>query len=107
MPNVSLHITRNENGQYLVVVNGEGFHGGPANAEVGVRIRGEDEWFDDRLFSLRPGFPGHVSQDGNFTMSDTVSGSRLNEDWGQDEIYALVNVEGYGEFRTNTVKGRF
>lgn len=107
MKKVTLNISRAENGKYLVVVNGEGFYGAPANAEVGVRIRGEDEWFDDRLFTLRLGFPGHVLHDGSFVMSDTVSGSSLNEDWGRDEVYALVNVQGFGEFRTNTVKGYF
>lgn len=74
---------------------------------MGVRIRGEDKWFDDSLFGLRPGFPGHVSQQGTFVMSDTVSGSSLNEDWGQDEVYALVNVQGAGEFKSNVVKGYF
>ena len=49
-------------------------------------------------------YPGPVH---GFTMSDTVPGSKLNEDWGEDEIYALVNVQGFGEFRTNTVKGHF
>ena len=52
-------------------------------------------------------FPGHVGHDGSFTMSDTVPGSKLNEDWGEDEIYALVNVQGFGEFRSNIVKGHF
>jgi hypothetical protein len=104
---VTLHISPAGNGNYLVVVNGEGFFGAKPNATVGVRIRGEDEWFDDSLFPLRLGFPGHVGQDGSFTMSDTVPGSKLNEDWGEDEIYALVNVQGFGEFRSNTVKGHF
>lgn len=107
MKKVTLNISPAGNGNYLVVVNGEGFYGGPANAQVGVRVRGEDEWFDDRLFSLSPGFPGHVGHDGSFVMSATVSGSALNEDWGQDEIYALVSVQGFGEFRTNTIKGNF
>lgn len=104
---VTLHINPAGNGNYLVVVNGEGFFGVPATAQVGVRIRGEDEWFDDSLFPLRLGFPGHVGHDGTFVMSDTVRGSALDEDWGQDEIYALVNVQGVGEFRSNTVKGNF
>jgi hypothetical protein len=45
--------------------------------------------------------------DGSFGMSAQVSGSALDEDWGHDEIYALVNVQGCGEFRMNTVKGHF
>lgn len=107
MPQVTLNISRAENGNSLVVVNGQGFFGGPANATVGVRVKGDDTWFDETLFPLKLGFPGHVSQQGNFVMSDTVPTSKLNEDWGQDEVYALVNVQGYGEFRTNTIKGYF
>jgi len=40
-------------------------------------------------------------------MSDYVAGGTLNEDWGKDEIYALVKAEGVGEFKTNTVRGYF
>jgi hypothetical protein len=105
MKKVTLTISRAENGQHLVVVNREGFFGAPANAQVGVRIRGEDEFFGDSLFGFP--FPGHVGHDGSFVMSERVSGSALDEDWGQDEIYALVNEQGFGEFRTNTVKGNF
>jgi hypothetical protein len=105
MPEVKLFITKTENGKYLVVVNGDGFHDAE-NAEVGVRIRGEDEWFDDRLFTLNLGFPGRVLG-GSFSMSATVPGSSLNEDWGQDEVYAIASVQGFGDFRSNTVKGNF
>lgn len=102
---VKLTISRADNGLYLVVVSGEGFFGAAPNATVGVRIRGEDEFFDDSLFGFV--IPGHVAQDGSFFMSNQVSGSALDEDWGEDEIYALVDVEGFGEFRTNTVEGNF
>ena len=107
MPNVTLNITPDEfqKGMYIVAVSGEGFFASEG-AEVGVRIRGADKWFDDPLFSLLLGFPGHI-QGGGFIMSDRVSGDALNEDWGDDEVYALVNVEGAGEFRTNTVRGDF
>ena len=104
---VTLKITSAGGGNYLVVVSGEGFIGAAPNAQVGVRIRGEDTFFDDRLFALRNGLPGQVGRDGTFVMSDTVPGSALDEDWGEDEIYALVKVTGFGEFRTNTVKGHF
>lgn len=109
MPTVSLFITPAENqpGNYLVVVNGEGFYQS-ANKSVGARIRGEDQWFDDRLFSIGGTGLERVGQDGRFTLSKIVSGAQLNEDWGQDEIYALVSVDGLsGSFRTNTVKGNF
>ena len=77
MPSVKLQISPAESSQYLVVVSGEGFYGAPTNAKVGVRIKGDDEWFDDTLFSMRLGFPGQVLRDGGFVMSETVPGSRL------------------------------
>ncbi len=46
MASVSLNISRTETGQYLVVVNGEGFFNA-VNKAVGARVRGEDTFFDD------------------------------------------------------------
>jgi hypothetical protein len=105
MPEVRLTISRTDNGQYLVVVNGEGFINAE-NAEVGVRIRGDDPLFDDSLFPISLGFPGRIL-DGGFSMQEIVPGSSLNEDWGRDEVYALAEVQGVGEFRSNTVRGYF
>lgn len=105
MPEVKLTISRTDNGQYLVVVNGEGFINAEG-AQVGVRIRGDDPVFDDSLFPIGLGFPGRILG-GGFSMSTTVPGSSLNEDWGRDEIYAIAEVQGVGEFRSNTVKGNF
>jgi hypothetical protein len=95
-----LFITPAGNGNYLVVVDGHG----PANAQVGIRVRGEDTWFDDRLFSY--GVPSHSGPDGAFNVATTVAGSSLNEDWGQDEVYAIADV-GNRSMRTNTIKGSF
>ena len=109
MPKVTLFISRAENqpGRYLVVVNGEGFFSSNGK-KVGARIRGDDEWFDDKLFSIGVGGATRVGQDGSFTLSQTVTGNQLNEDWGRDEIYALVNVEGLNQdFKTNTITGSF
>ena len=106
MPNVRLNITRTENGQYLVVVNGEGFFNA-VNKEVGARIRGEDTFFDDSLFGIGSVPIIRVLQNGSFVMSRVVPGSALDEDWGRDEIYALVNVPGYGSKKSNVVTGYF
>jgi hypothetical protein len=90
-----------------VVVNGEGFFGS-ANKKVGARIRGDDPWFDDRLFSIGGTGIERILHDGSFSLSNIVSGNQLNEDWGRDEIYALVDVEGLsGTFKSNTVTGNF
>src|SRR5689334_2938813 len=108
MQTVKLFISPAENqpGNYLVVVDGEGFFES-VGRRVGARIRGEDEWFDDSLFGIGGTGIERVLSGGNFTISQTVPGSQLNEDWGQDEIYALVDVEGLGTFRSNTVTGDF
>lgn len=108
MKKVTLFISQAESppGHYQVVVNGEGFFES-VNKPVGARIRGEDPFVDDRLFSIG-GTGQRVLSDGSFTLSKIVPGSQLNEDWGQDEIYALVNVDGLsGTFKSNTVKGYF
>lgn len=106
MPNVRLNITRTENGQYLVVVNGEGFFNA-VNKAVGARIRGEDTFFDDSLFGIGSAPIIRVLENGSFVMSKVVPGSELNEDWGRDEIYALVDVPGYGSKKSNVVTGYF
>lgn len=107
MASVQLQISRTETGEYLVVVSGEGFYRADPHAKVGVRIKGDDKWFDDTLFTINLGFPGQILPDGTFIMSTTVSGNSLNEDWGQDEIYALATVDGFGEFKSNVVTGYF
>lgn len=98
-----LYISYAGNGYYFVVVDG---HATTPNAAVGVRVYGEDTWFDDFLFSIL----GYARTDpfGNFNVSRTVHRSVLNEDWeGQDEIYAKVEVSGAGSVRTNTITQSF
>ena len=58
----------------------------PYGVNVAFRLWGDDEWFDDLLYSpLGTTFQGlwvdHVVRE------FTVSGSTLNEHWGADEIY--------------------
>jgi hypothetical protein len=107
MKKVTLHINRapEKPGHYLVVINGEGFTGSVGKS-VGARFRGDDTFSDDSLFNIVGGF-NKVGTDGRFTLSQIVPGSKLNEDWGQDEVYALVDVQGAGTFTTNTVTGSF
>ena len=109
MKKVTLYISQSENfrGYYLVVVNGEGFFES-ANRTVGARIRGDDTWFDDKLFSIGGSGFERVFRDGTFSLARTVHKSLLNEDWGRDEIYALVDVEGLSStYKSNLVTGRF
>ena len=58
----------------------------PYGVDVAFRLWGDDEWFDDLLYSplgttFGDGWTGHIVRE------FTVSGSTLNEDWGSDEIY--------------------
>jgi hypothetical protein len=99
----TLYISYAGNGYYNVVVDG---HSSAANATVGARVKGDDEWFDDSLFSFGGGY-SHTDPWGNFNVATMVHGSKLNEDWGQDEIYAIVEVSGGGSVRTNTIRGYF
>ena len=99
----TLYISYAGNGYYNVVVDGRS---SAANATVGVRVKGDDEWFDDSLFSFGGGY-SHTDPWGNFNVATTAPSSKLNEDWGQDEIYAIVEVSGGGSVRTNTITGYF
>ena len=95
-------------GRYLVVVNGEGFNNSVGKS-VAARIRGDDPFFDDRLFSIGVGGFHRVAFDGTFTLSQVVNRSQLNEDpEGRDEVYALVDVDGLNQsVRSNTIKRSF
>jgi hypothetical protein len=97
-----LYITDVGGGYVLVVVDGKTTQ---ANAEYGVRVMGDDEWFDDFLFGM--GIPGltRTGPDGSFNISATVRKSALNEDWGGDEVYAIADV-GI-DIRTNTISRSF
>lgn len=92
------------NGYYLVVVSGQTSQ---PNAPMGIRVYGDDTWFDDHLFSIGVGF-ARTGPDGYFAYSQMVHRSTLNEDWeGTDEIYAIADVQGAGSGRTNTISRSF
>ena len=109
MPEVKLYISPNQDqpGEYLVVVDGTGFYEAE-NKQVSIRIKGADEWYDDKLFSIPDvGFPVPRVSGGGFNIGRSVPSNTLNEDWGQDEIYALVSIDGWGSIKTNTITGKF
>lgn len=108
MPTATLYISPYENhpGEYLVVIDGVGFYD-EAHRKVGARVRGDDEWFDDHLFGMGGGNFDRVSQEGYFNISTIATAGQLNEDWGRDEIYAVVQMEGGGTYRTNTIRAYF
>jgi hypothetical protein len=109
MPKVNLSITPIQGypGNYRVVISGSGFEFA-ANQEARWKLKGDDPVIDDRI--IYPYGGGPVSQDGTFYFAaDAISGN-LNEDWGEDEIYAVVSIGGLGsttEYNSNTVSGSY
>ena len=84
--NAKLNMTTAGNDQYTLTVDvfNTGYY--PYGIDVAFRLWGDDEWYDDLLYSV----PGAVFQNGwtgHVVRAFTVSGSTLNEDWGSDEIY--------------------
>jgi len=106
-PVVKLSITPIEGwpGNYTVVVRGSGFE---PNKEVIWKLKGEDTFFDDNIIAPRGG--GFVGPDGTFAFTDNTISGNLNEDWGRDEIYAIVyysSILGRTKYNSNTVKGYY
>lgn len=87
-PSVKLTIENDPNHPGHQIVTVEGF-GLPDSARTAViKVRGSDKWYDDNLFTMNAvQFGGY-----NFSWSESVESNRLNEDWGEDDIYALVQI---------------
>ena len=90
-------------GNYLVQISGTGFQS-VANREVRWKLKGDDTFIDDNI--IYPYGGGRVALDGTFYFSANAIGGNLNEDWGRDEIYAVVNVAGV-DYNTNNVNGYY
>lgn len=101
-PRPTLRIIAAGGGWYDVYVFGQS---GKPYATYGVRVYGEDTFFDDfiasRVAYLQTG------PDGYFSTQMRLSGDKLDEDWGRDEIFAKVDIAGVGTLRTNTVTGYY
>jgi hypothetical protein len=89
-------------GVYDVVIRGSGFI---PNQYVNWRLRGEDTKFDDII--IAPSGSGVVGPDGMFSFTKTAIGANLNEDFGEDEVYADVYYLGGSHHKSNTIKGNF
>ena len=109
MPQVSLSITRIPGfpGNYQVEISGSGFEFA-ATKEARWKLKGDDPVFDDRI--IAPSGGGPVSREGTFSFTANAISGNLNEDWGKDEIYAVVSIGGVGtttEYKSNTVSGYY
>ena len=109
MPEVKLSITPIEGfpGKDKVEISGSGFEFA-VNKEARWKLRGDDPFFDDNI--IDPHGSGVVGPDGTFHFTGNAIGDNLNEDWGKDEIYALVSIVGLGttfDYESNRVSGHY
>jgi hypothetical protein len=81
------------------------------NPTVTMRLKGDDPAGDDDLgvTATGPVTPtiGDPPGPGSFSMSVEVTGSALDEDWGDDEIYAWVGASTGWDGLTENVYGNY
>jgi hypothetical protein len=109
MQEVKLSITPIEGSprNYKVEIYGSGFEFA-ANKEASWKLRGDDPVSDDDI--IDPRGSGVVSPDGTYYFAGNATGDNLNEDWGKDEIYAVVSIVGLGttfDYESNRVIGHY
>ena len=114
-----LTITKTSSGLHNVTVCGYVSNAYPGGAYTEIRLWGSDTFDDDFLFgpyvttAIDYGlFPCPDGSVGNIHASFLVSGSTLNEDWGEDEVYAGVRARNSRNgslqtFQTNTISRYF
>ena len=69
---------------------------------------GDDPVSDEEIIDARGG--GDVGPDGTFNFTGNAKGKNLNEDWGKDEIYAIISIVGLGttfDYESNRVTGYY
>jgi hypothetical protein len=94
-------------GDYKVEIFGSGFEF-VANKEAGWKLKGDDLLSDDDI--VDPHGNGVVGPDGTFYFTGNAKGKNSNEDWGKDEVYGIVSIEGLGatfDYESNRVSDHF
>jgi hypothetical protein len=90
-------------GYYHVVVSGH-IHNAPDGTAVGMRLKGDDPWFNDDLGVSR----STRAYSGEFAMEALVWHGTLNEDWeGRDEVFASVSASNGWSASTANVNGYY
>ena len=90
-------------GYYDVYVSGH-YNTTAANSAVGMRLKGDDPWFNDDLGVSVSG----TAYYGNYSLYARVWHGTLNEDpEGRDEVFATVRSSTGYSADTNNVNGYF
>jgi hypothetical protein len=104
---VRLYVYKFNDGSYWITVYGQ-LSGSVIPTTYGVELFGDDPYLDSWI-TYRKNLP--VKPDGSFFNEFPMDAGSLNEDWGQDEIYAKAT---YWEptrktvvLKTNVVSGDF
>lgn len=66
----------------------------------------DDPIYDEEIIDARGS--GVVGPGGIFNFTGNAKGENLNEDWGKDEIYAIISIVGLGttfDYESNRVTG--
>jgi len=104
----TLYIYDFDDGNYWITVEGQANLASVPSGNMYITLYGDD-WFDTTLWST------HwlsTNADGSFYIEFPLCCSVLNEDWGEDEIYAKVRAwyapdGGNVTLTTNNVEGDF
>jgi hypothetical protein len=75
---------------YLLRVAGDVDGSYPSGFRADVGLWGDDEWYDDKL--LGPVSETFGSWATGYWVYLCVDSSTLDEDWGEDEVYARVSI---------------
>ncbi|NHC12324.1 hypothetical protein [Motilibacter deserti] len=95
-------------GNYSVTISGHATLTSVTPRNFSISLYSDDTWFDENLFDKNwmTTFPN-----GDFWTQFTIDGDTLDEDWGQDEVYARAHIwdPALGSFQltTNVVTGSF
>jgi hypothetical protein len=105
----TLYVYDFNDGNYWITVSGKANLASVPPGNMYITLYADDTWFDDNIFDTNW---LSTNPDGSFYIEFPLCCSALDEDWGQDEVYAKVrawNAPGGGNvtLTTNTVNGSF
>jgi hypothetical protein len=105
----SLYVYDFDDGNYWITVSGQANLASVPTGNMYITLYADDTWFDDHIYNTDW---LSTNPDGSFYIEFPLGYSALDEDWGQDEVYAKVRAwnapaGGNVTLTTNTVKGSF